>query len=87
MCLLTSWMEEFGVHPFAAAALLTAYLFPNLVYRDVADHLAQFERLIEALEIAFAATDAACLPGVMGMRQGPGRTSRPLLWLFRHTLK
>lgn len=80
-------MEQLCVHPFAAAAFLATNLLANLVYREIADDLAQFERLVEPLEVAFAAADATRLPGIMGMRQGPRRTSRPLLGLFRHTLK
>jgi len=67
--------------------LLATHLFANLVDRDIADDLAQLKRLIEALEVALAAADAARLPGVIGVRQRPGRTSRPLLGLLRHMLK
>lgn len=35
---LSGWMEKLSVHPFPAAALLTADLFPNFVDCDVANH-------------------------------------------------
>ncbi|RAZ75856.1 hypothetical protein DPM35_14015 [Mesorhizobium atlanticum] len=85
--LFSGWMEELGVHPLAAATFLAPNLFPNFIDRDVTDDLAQLVRLVEASDIAFAATDAGHLPCIMGMHQGPRGTSRPLLGLFRHMLK
>lgn len=85
--LLASRMEQLRAHPLSASALLASDAVPHLIDRDVANDLAQLCRLIVASNVAAGAADTRHLPGIVGMRQGPGGTARPLFRMLGHAFE